>query len=409
MAELPRRGFLQVATAALSSLFIPPQVFNLTLPEQPKNLVAKIKSGDFGSDGNNYPEKPAEYSLPAEIVTDRKWERILSTENPPASYRQASVYCSSRESTVIHGGWDGVSNRSETWELKNKQWSLLEAGSTPPLSGHKMVNTPHGLFMFGGVITSNEYSNKAYLFNFNNSQWQEISFSGDLLSPLQGMGMMYDQKENVVWVVGGAKGMGITNSISLFRPPTEVGGVWQHQKLGQMSETGTLPLLFEPFVYQRGNDGRVMVYGGLRQESTRRVDSNYVYELGYHQDSNYGLIADVQISTQPLVDYAGPVGGGFDLKKGRLVLNGGSTPNLFGQINWPESVDYSQKENKWRTVSADGGPRWVTKAAGAMDDKGNYYRFGGVYYVDGDPYGHFSNETWILKSVYNTHLPLVVS
>ena len=152
--EITRRDFLKIlglagAATAVESLIggkIAKAESLTHFPEVPGDLASLESDRD-----KLLQNAPAEKSALPEITNDnRVWRKENPQSHPPGSYRSALTYSEQRKSYILHGGWTGEKNHSQTWEYKNSSWRMLDEGSTPKLHGHKMVDTPEGIVLYGG-------------------------------------------------------------------------------------------------------------------------------------------------------------------------------------------------------------------------------------------------------------------
>lgn len=408
-----RRDFLKLSAATVVGLALPRGIREVL---QSGSVRAPEDYQASGVGVNQAPKQNLEnYALPEIETTQRQWEKIPVQEKPPAGYRQASVWHPGRESFIIHGGWGNDGNMNQTWEFKDKEWNKLEEGSTGKLSGHKMVCTPSGIFMYGGVrdVGGGKYqpTNKGYLLDESDAgcSWKEIVFdqkNGELPEARQGMGMVYDRSNNVVWIIGGADIGGISANIGWIRLPDDNLNSWRYQRVRQFDETGTLPYVFEPLVFAVDGKEPIYVYGGLRKNNNILINSASSFRVSHQVDIYNEVIADVAQSGWPEADYAGPVRGGYDPKRGQLVLSDGTSPDFWVSNKWKQSVQYDLAKGRWETISSRNNPISADKTAEAIDmETGNIFRFGGVNYPTA--YGVLLDETWVLKPMNEIYLPIV--
>lgn len=417
--EITRRDFIKGVAATILGL------------KYGRSLVANAENS--AQTGKNWPIAPGSYKepekaevsgvkttteisrLPEKEKNDREWKKIITKVFPPPSQRSALTYCQKRDSFILHGGYGYDANHNETWEFKNKQWSLIEKGSTPSLHGHKIVETPEGLVMFGGVKLlsggSYETSNKFYLFSETKNCWQELSPSMETseggVDGLQGMGMVYNNETRSVWILAGGFGNPVQLSDGiheLFLP-----GVWNkndpnwfYRGMGTETTKNYHPV-FEPLAFTYPGDNSAYLYGGIGGDRGGGVGI-YSNELWRIYPSNTNVIVNQEAI--PFVDYGGSVKGGYDLKSKQLILHAGR-PLFYFAYPYSESVEYDKETNSWYKVASPENPPVRGEPAVAMNfSTGELLCFGGSYY-DQNGQAQWSTETWICRPIYKIHLPFV--
>ncbi|MCL4366773.1 hypothetical protein M1563_01245 [Patescibacteria group bacterium] len=411
--KISRRSFVKTAGLAAGSIFMP-QPFSIHSPESTASPI--VFPGDLiiKKDATNpQTESVTEFGhLPEKTTDSRFWRQVETPCAPPPAYRSACCFSQERGSFILHGGYAYGANHSQTWEFKENHWQQLEEGSTLSLHGHKMVETPLGLLIYGGVILQPkgdfDISDKFYLFDNKTNHWQEII--PDCYYPqdkpaLQGIGMTYHPETKSVWIFGGAFGKDVTlgnNTYCLLLPNNYYSKNWYI--LGRGYSNGeTYRAVFEPLAYVKPEDQNIYLYGG---EGYDRGDGSGIYsnELWQIHLDETNIIST--LSSNPRVDYAGAVRGGYDIKRRQLVLHSGE-PTFILYPPYNESVEYDEDSQMWLKIASAANPQAMGRPAAAMNSlTGEVMRFGGSYY-DQNHTAQWSNQTWICSPSYKTRLPLV--
>lgn len=408
--KMSRRHFVQVAFAtlgvgALSLTIGYPGITSADTPligDYPPKSTSQIKILGGGSE-------PLP-SLPEKEKDNRSWYKIETTLKPPRSYRSAICWSEGLNGFLMHGGFSYDANHNETWLFRENKWSKLEQGSTPFLHGHKIVDTPLGVIMFGGVIKlpNGTYgtSNQFFIYNENQITWENLTPKWESARPvpsLQAMGMVYNPKTRSVWIMGGGVGNPVEVSdvtYELFLPGAwDSIDDWYLRGMGYRGYFNYLPI-FEPLAYCIPDDQATYLYGGLGPDGLGNVlPSTKSYRI-------INIDHDIQIEPSGLteVDYGGTLRGGYDQKRQELILHSGAPMN-FWMPPYRETIEFKMTDLSWYRIKSPTNPPVYDKPAVAINTAGEMLRFGGSYYnLNHQP--QFSNETWLLKPIYRAYLPL---
>lgn len=407
-----RRRFLGLLgkagiTVAGASLLRPAESLFSQEPSKPVALP-----GDFFPQVSNPAVKVqveiSPSALPEKENRDRDWKKENPTNMPPAAYRSAMAWDEKNQCYILHGGYTGTTSHNETWSYKNGDWTKIEQGSTPALHGHKIVDTPQGLIMFGGVkpVSPGQYTDSNEFFRFTGTSWEKIvpdSF-GAKIPGLQGMGMVYSQEHKSIWIMGGASGPDVSLSDATFE--LLLPGVWSPNSEWVFQGKGyqgslNINQIFEPLAFTLPDNPDIFLYGGCGYDQGGGVGvySNKLWDIK-------GVNTGIQVSNAdwPLTDFAGAVRGGFDIKRNQLLLHSGRQTNFFGS-NYQQSVVFEKTNNSWARIISPINPPTVEKPASAINpNNSELLRFGGSIW-NGSKWV-FSNETWRCNFMYKSFIPI---
>lgn len=358
--------------------------------------------------------------LPTDKITDWQWSEDHPKKSPPAGYRQAIAYDPNKDRFVMHGGWGENGQNSQTWVYQNGQWEKLEEGSTPCLHGHKMVDTPFGLMMYGGVkVKPDDSWNVSDGFYVLREippypRWQKIkleSTDGSSLPAIQGMGMVYHPDKNVILLLGGSilldelkdpPTMAFLNTVYAVYPAS-TGSVYEDWHLAELTCLDQhFEPVFEPLAFSLRGDEAVYLYGGLVWLGDERSGaySTKLWEIRLEEKGS----VRVARAGWPEIDYAGIVRGGSSFAG--LLLWGGRPALDILAGPYPNSVMF--KSGIWKTVSSLLNPPQVDKPAVAVDPKtGKTLFFGGISWDKEKAQWKYWQQTWTGEQRFQELLPLL--
>lgn len=403
LKKLGAVGATVIAAPVISSaesLFSPEQQQPFPLPgdflPHPKKLESQNKSQEI---------TPS--ALPKKENEERIWRKENPTNMPPAAYRSAMAWDEKNQCYILHGGYTGISSHNETWSYQNGDWKKIEQGSTPPLHGHKIVDTPYGLVMFGGVkpTTSNQYVDSNEFFCFTGTTWEKLipETSGIKIPGLQGMGMVYNPELKSIWIMGGASGSDVFLSDVTFE--LMLPGVWSTESgwyFRGVGNQGNLNInrIFEPLAFTLPSNPEIYLYGGCGYDQGGGVG---VFSNSLWQIKTIATAIEVSKANWPLVDFAGAIRGGFDNKHNQLLLHSGRQTYFFGS-DYKQSVVFEKANNSWAKISSVLNPPATEKPATALNpNNSELLCFGGASW-DGSKW-IFSNDTWRCNYNYKIYLP----
>lgn len=422
--EFLRLGFKTILSGLLTKIL---------LGKLSKNYIAHAETqrqkvsppGDFFMQCDNSPEnitrQPSEIQGVPEIKErSRTWEKLAPKNKPPGAYRGAMTFHGDK--FIMHGGWSGTDSLDATWFFQNGNWTEIDAGSTKKLHGHKMVSTPSGPFMFGGVTpvgTNYEYSDTAYLLANNEDDtwaWNEITIAtepGLILPKLQGYDMVCNEIRKSIFIFGGSAiqgGRNFNNEIfELYLPDSEYnpqsGSYFLTRKtLAEGSQNLPEDGIFEPLAYIKP-DGQLGIFGG-------RVNQPPYYALASNLHWQITINSNEQISITQLQvdhDFGGPVRGGYDPRTERLTAFCGNESFYFFGDDYNETIE-CRPDGTWITVQSDITPIYTEHPTAAIDpNTGEILRFGGLLWDSENETWIPQTDTYISKTIKKISLPIIMS
>jgi hypothetical protein len=113
-------------------------------------------------------------------LRDGDWERVRTSEAPPARHRGAMVYLDSKEQSVLFGGEGEQSLLGDTWSYSGRRWRKVPGGKAAPAPrcGHAMAydEGAAAAVLFGGVGADMNSFGDTWL--FDGSSWEQIRGMG---------------------------------------------------------------------------------------------------------------------------------------------------------------------------------------------------------------------------------------
>ncbi len=316
------------------------------------------------------------------------WRLKNPATRPSARLNHAMAYDSARGVVVMFGGSGGTPREynAETWEWNGTNWTQRAIGGPSPTrrDGHKMAyDAARGVtVLFGGETGS--YANASYngeTWEWNGTSWTQRMINGP--SPRHDCEMVYDERRQVVVLVGGA----LANQ-------TISNETWELGSAGWVLRT--FPPSLQPptrfdFAMTYDADRGVTVLFGGRTSASPEV-FNDLWEYNGQTWSNRGWPGQ---PGSPQVRYLHALA--FNRQTRKVELFAGVTGYALG-ANGPSQIS----SDRWTWD----GSEWTQVAQPSGSPAGRFYHsmvydtarsevvlFGGAADI-----GAYLNDTWTLKS-----------
>jgi hypothetical protein len=134
-----------------------------------------------------------------------EWKKVDSPQFPHPRVLYSSIFNSRNNQIMIFGGGDGESHLDDSWilDIEKGKWTKIESDKSPERRLYEsFVYIPtRNVGVFFGGSTAYGYKTDTWIFNFNNSKWQEMN---PTTSPSAGNKMVYDSLNDKVILIGGA-------------------------------------------------------------------------------------------------------------------------------------------------------------------------------------------------------------
>jgi hypothetical protein len=137
------------------------------------------------------------------------WTRLPATGGPSARTGHTAIYDPSQDRMIVFGGTNGV-DLGDVWQLSLSgvpQWSLLDAGGTPPAPRHAhsaVFDAVHNrMLVFGGMSGPSTLFNDLQALDLGTDPaWKQLDAADQPAGPY-GHAAVYDPTRDAMWVYGG--------------------------------------------------------------------------------------------------------------------------------------------------------------------------------------------------------------
>jgi hypothetical protein len=291
------------------------------------------------------------------------WQQLFPAQSPTGTYRQhhAMVYDSRRGVTILYGGNDSGNILGDTWEFDSLTWRQIVPQNPPlPLDLHAMSYdlVTRKTVMFGGVagIVNNPAS--AITYEYDGSDWHEVSLNSGYPEGRYDHKMVYDTARGKHVLYGGFvcrvdPGAGFCT----FRPVSETWEFDSNARTWTLRSTSGPPRRFEFGLAYDSTCNQAVLFGGMLQDTTGVAsygNDTWVWNGGS------GTWTQMVPAHRPAGrrEFAMT----FDKVRNVVVLLGGIMPDVIS----PDGTSWSEKYTKetWEWNGTD----WT--------DKTSQYNFG---------------------------------
>lgn len=267
---------------------------------------------------------PALSLLLVPLGAQADWTLLRPTASPVGLSDVAMAHDSARGRTVLHGGWDGGRDLSDTWEFDGRTWTKLGTATNPgPRSSQGMAyDAARGqVLMFGGYCGNNCTNNTTW--TFDGKDWTRQN-PAQAPGPRMGFGMAYDPDRQRVVLFGGYCG----NSSCVYDDTWE----WDGRSWQQLSPAASPPARFSTrMVYDRSRR-EMLVYGG--RSATQRFGDTWAFDGRTWTQR--------RPQTSPGIRTAH--GMSYDQARARVVLHGGYDGLAYNGDTWEwDGQDWRQR------------------------------------------------------------------
>lgn len=209
------------------------------------------------------------------------WSLRTPVSSPQARFGLAMAYDSTRNVTVLFGGYDGVASPVDLWEWDGTNWLGSQPTLAPsPRNGHAMAfdSNRGATVLFGGNLIAEtwEWSGAAW-----SLRSPTPSPAGRLLSA-----MVFDSGSGTSMLFGGATSAGLAADM----------WVWDGTNWVQRSTTNTPSVRYYHAMAYDSNRSVVVLFGGLVNGAAGPTNNNETWEWS---------IPALQVTLQPAAQTVG--------------------------------------------------------------------------------------------------------
>ncbi len=336
------------------------------------------------------------------------WTLIRPTASPPNRSAHGMAYDSSRQRTVMFGGYYGR-YRGDTWEWDGKQWAQIKPTTSPSARFyHAMVyDSGRGrTVLFGGAVSTSRLGDT---WEWDGKLWTLIKPTTSP-SPRAAAGMAYDSARQRTVLFGGLRTGGLADTWewdgkiwTLIKPTTSPSARFYHAMVYDSARRRTVLFggynftnrvlgdtwewdgrnwtLIKPATSPAARQGHAMAYGAARQRTVL---------FGGGTDLIFGVLGDtwewdgrnwalIRSTTSPSA--RGVAAMAHDSVRQRAVLFGGYTRNNVGGLKdtWEYGIAKLTLTANTLTISiANGGTQTLTLNAGTGLGSKLYWIFGSM-------------------------------
>ncbi|MBI5764465.1 MAG: immunoglobulin domain-containing protein [Planctomycetes bacterium] len=209
------------------------------------------------------------------------WSQKSPVPAPSARFGHAMAYDSTRNVTVLFGGYDGVNTLAETWEWDGTSWVQRTPGMSPsPRTGLAMAydGVRGATVLFGGNLNAETWE-------WNGTTWTQ-KFPSTSPAARLFLAMAYDSGSGATVLFGGTTGSGLV--VDTWK--------WDGTNWFQQSTT-TAPTgrYYHAMAYDI-NRSAVVLFGGVSNDTGVATNTNETWEWS---------VPTFQISLQPAAQIVG--------------------------------------------------------------------------------------------------------
>jgi hypothetical protein len=295
-------------------------------------------------------------------ATAQFWGQIAST-GPTARYSHAMAYDSSRQHTVLFGGYDAFTYLSDTWAWNGSSWTQMATTGPVARGGHAMTyDSLRGrVVLFGGYDINGIFLGDTW--EWDGNIWLQVATTGP--AARGGHAVAYDSQRGRAVLFGGWTG-------TLYGDTWE----WNGNSWTQVATGGPSARAQEAMAYD-DQRGCTVLFGGWTGVVGNHYNSRETWEWNGNSWSQVSTNGPSARTGHAMI---------FDGRRGRTVLFGGD--NFLGDT-------WEWNGNSWTQELGTTNPVARNLAAMAFDvQRGRTVLFGGYGTT-----GSFLGDTWERNAV----------
>ena len=146
------------------------------------------------------------------------WTQMSPANSPGALYGHTMTFDSSRNVTVLFGGYSGSAVLGQTWEYNGSDWTQITTANSPSarLNPTTVWDSARGrIVLFGGDTTSGSGGENNETWEYDGTDWTQIS-TANSPAPRYWHSMSYDSTRNRTVMFGG------------FNASGDLGDTWEY-------------------------------------------------------------------------------------------------------------------------------------------------------------------------------------